>query len=63
VRSERVEIVDAARFRLRFDEPPRFEMDGDVRRAAEPSLDVRVLPAALTVIAPPVGTNSASQST
>jgi diacylglycerol kinase (ATP) len=68
VRSEAVEIVDAARFRLEFDAPPRFEMDGDVRRAAEPALDVRVLPGALRVVAPRwvpsgSGTDSASQST
>ncbi|HUF75400.1 MAG TPA: hypothetical protein VMM35_03945, partial [Longimicrobiales bacterium] len=75
VRSERVEIIDAERFRLSFHEPPRFEMDGDVRRAAEPTLEVRVLPGALDVVAPrasapatratasPSGTDSASQST
>jgi len=63
VRSERVEILDAPRFRLRFAEPPRFEMDGDVRRAAQPELDVRVLPAALRVVAPRSGTDSAIQST
>jgi diacylglycerol kinase (ATP) len=63
VRSDRVEIVDSARFRLQFDAPPRFEMDGDVRRAADSTLDVRVLPAALRVVAPRPGTDSASQST
>jgi diacylglycerol kinase family enzyme len=63
VRSDRVEILDAASFRLEFDAPPRFEMDGDVRLAAEAVLDVRVLPGALQVVAPASGTNSASQST
>ena len=75
VRSERVEIIDAERFRLSFPEPPRFEMDGDVRRASEATVEVRVLPGALRVIAPratapaahaaatPSGTDSASQST
>lgn len=73
VRSERVEIVDAEQFRLSFDAPPRFEMDGEVRRASEPFLDVRVLPGALRVVAPrvaetgaaaaPPGTDSALQST
>jgi diacylglycerol kinase (ATP) len=63
VRSPRVEILNAARFRLEFEAPPRFEMDGDVRRAAEPVLDVRVLPGALQVVAPRPGTNSAVQST
>jgi diacylglycerol kinase (ATP) len=63
VRSERVEILDAPGFRLEFDAPPRFEMDGEVRRASGPTLDVRVLPAALRVVAPQQGTNSAVQST
>jgi len=52
VRSDRVEILDARSFRLGFDAPPRFEMDGDVRRATEATLEVRVLPAALSVVAP-----------
>jgi diacylglycerol kinase (ATP) len=75
VRSDRVEIIDAERFRLSFREPPRFEMDGDVRRASEATLDLRVLPGALRVVAPRAparqvgtaasapGTHSASQST
>jgi diacylglycerol kinase (ATP) len=63
VRSDRVEIVDADRFLLRFDVPPRFEMDGDVRRASAPELAVRVLPGALAVVAPPAGGDSTSQST
>jgi diacylglycerol kinase (ATP) len=75
VRSERVEIIDAERFRLSFHEPPRFEMDGDVRRASEATLDLRVLPGALRVVAPRAptlrvgtaaaapGTHSAPQST
>jgi diacylglycerol kinase (ATP) len=52
VASRRVEILDSERFRLTFDAPPRFEMDGDVRRSAERILDVRILPAALRVITP-----------
>jgi len=52
VRSEKVEILDDASFRLEFEGPPRFEMDGDVRRASEPVLQVRVLPSALAVLAP-----------
>jgi diacylglycerol kinase (ATP) len=52
VRSERVEILDADGFTLSFDAPPRFEMDGDIRRASDPVLRVRVLPSALTVVAP-----------
>ena len=76
VRSERVEIIDAERFRLSFREPPRFEMDGDVRLASDATLEVRVLPGVLRVVAPPAppgvgpaiassesGTDSAMQST
>jgi len=52
VRSEKVEVLDDAAFRLEFDAPPRFEMDGEVRRAAEAVLSVRVKPSALSVVAP-----------
>ncbi len=52
VTSDRVEILDAENFRLTFDAPPRFEMDGDVRQASSPILEVRVLPSSLRVIAP-----------
>ena len=68
VGSERVEIVQAPHVRLRFDAPPRFELDGDVRRAREAEVEVRVLPGALDVVAPVLGAgspagHSASQST
>lgn len=52
VTSERVEVIDDEAFRLRFAGPVRFEMDGDVRRTREATLDVRVLPGALRVVAP-----------
>ncbi len=52
VRSERVEILDETSFRIDFPAPPRFEMDGEVRQAAAAELAVRVLPAALRVVAP-----------
>lgn len=52
VRSERVEILDQDAFRLHFPAPPRFEMDGEVRQAAESELVVRALPGALRVVAP-----------
>jgi diacylglycerol kinase (ATP) len=52
VTSDRVEILDAERFRLTFDVPPRFEMDGDVRQSTAPVLDVRILPSALRVVSP-----------
>ncbi len=50
--SDRVTLLDRTRFRLTFDAPPRFEMDGDVRQAAEATLEVRLLPRALSVVAP-----------
>ena len=52
VSTEQVEIIDDASFRLTFPEPPRFEMDGDVRRATDRVLEVRSMPGALKVIAP-----------
>lgn len=70
VGSARVEVLDAPDMRLRFDAPPRFELDGDVRRARESEVEVRVLPSALGVVAPTVsartrsrGPDSATQST
>ena len=38
-------------FRLTFPKPPRFEMDGDVRKLQGEVLEVRVLPGALSVVA------------
>lgn len=55
VGADEVEIVDDEAFRLTFPEPPRFEMDGDVRRADSEVVEVRSLPGALRVVAPPVG--------
>lgn len=52
ITSDRVEILDDRWFRLDFDEPPRFEMDGDVRRSAEATMEVRSLPGALRVVSP-----------
>jgi diacylglycerol kinase (ATP) len=52
VRAEQVEIVDDASFLLGFETPPRFEMDGDVRRSAETEIAVRCMPGALKVVAP-----------
>jgi diacylglycerol kinase (ATP) len=51
-RSDRVEILGDGAFRITFDEPPRFEVDGDVRRAATETVALRVLPRALSVVAP-----------
>jgi diacylglycerol kinase (ATP) len=52
VTSDRVEVLADRSFRLSFDAPPRFEMDGDIRQASTAVLDVRILPGALRVIAP-----------
>lgn len=52
VEASQVEVVGRPAFRLVFPEPPRFEMDGDVRQAAEREMVVRVRPRALTVLAP-----------
>ena len=52
VKAEQVEIVDDASFRLTFREPPRFEMDGDVRVSEGTSIEVRSMPGALKVLAP-----------
>jgi diacylglycerol kinase (ATP) len=52
IASDRVTILDDDGFRLRFAEPPRFEMDGDVRKSSDATIDVRVLPRALSVLVP-----------
>jgi len=51
VGADEVEVIDDRAFRLRFPEPPRFEMDGDVRRSSAEEIEVRSLPGALTVVA------------
>jgi len=48
--SDKVEVLADPAFQLTFESPPRFEMDGDVRRASGEVLDVRVLPKALSVV-------------
>jgi diacylglycerol kinase (ATP) len=52
VASERVTLLDHGGFRLTFAAPPRFEMDGDVRRSTSRVMDVRVLPGRLRVVVP-----------
>jgi len=52
VESDRVEVVDDSSFRITFNDAPRFEMDGDVRKSSEPVIQVRSLPGALRVVAP-----------
>lgn len=52
VTSDQVEIVDDTAFRLTFHEPPRFEMDGDVRKSEANVVEVHSLSGALRVLAP-----------
>jgi diacylglycerol kinase family enzyme len=54
VGSEQVEVLGDRSFRIVFEAPPRFEVDGDVRRAAGPAVELSVLPGALRVVAPEV---------
>jgi YegS/Rv2252/BmrU family lipid kinase len=53
VGSDRVEIVNGRSLHLSFEAPPRFELDGDVRRAQGTEVRLSVLPGALRVVAPP----------
>jgi len=52
VTSERVAVLADRGFRLDFDAPPRFEVDGEVRRAPDSTLSLSVMPSALAVVAP-----------
>ena len=52
VSSDRVEVLADKSFSLEFDQPPRFEMDGDVRQAAGNTVEVSILPQVLGVVAP-----------
>ncbi len=47
-----VDARKAERFNVRFPEPVRFEMDGDVYAAQGPELTVEVVRGALRVLAP-----------
>ena len=55
VASDKVEVLVDESFTLEFEAPPRFELDGDVRQAAEAVVEVRVLPRALKVVVPERG--------
>jgi diacylglycerol kinase (ATP) len=46
-----VKMLDAAGFQLRFQDAPRFEVDGDLFVASGRELEVEVLPSALRLIA------------
>ncbi len=52
VSSDKVEVLADPAFRLTFDAPPRFEVDGDVRQARDTTIELSVLPGALKVVAP-----------
>jgi diacylglycerol kinase (ATP) len=52
VASDRVHVEPDRSFQVDFAAPPRFEIDGDVYVAEEPTLRVEVLPAALEVVVP-----------
>lgn len=52
VTSDRVEIIKDSSFRLTFEAPPRFEMDGDVRLSQGAVVEVRTIKSALRVAAP-----------
>ena len=52
VGDERVELLSDRRFSLDLDAPPRLEVDGEVRQASRPRLEMRVLPGALRVVVP-----------
>ena len=52
VTSDRVEVLDDGGFRLEFATPPRFEIDGDVYRSAGTTVEARIVPGALKVVAP-----------
>ena len=47
-----VAVVSSRAFRVRFAEPPRYEVDGDVFVAGTDTVSVEVLPGALPVVAP-----------
>lgn len=50
--SDRVEVMSAGRYRLRFDAPPAYEADGEWYRAASSEVNIEVLPSALSVLVP-----------
>jgi diacylglycerol kinase family enzyme len=50
VRSEHVEMRESSRFSVRFSEPPKYEVDGELWQAEEREVIVESVPAALKVI-------------
>jgi diacylglycerol kinase (ATP) len=49
----RVDQARGARFALAFREPPWFEVDGELRRAASPAVEVALMPGVLRVLDAP----------
>jgi diacylglycerol kinase family enzyme len=47
-----VSITRGRRFRIAFDRPVRFELDGEVLSAEENVVEVEAVPAALAVVVP-----------
>lgn len=50
--SDRVEVLSARRYRLRFEKPPAYEVDGEWNRATSNEVTIEVLPSALSVLVP-----------
>ena len=50
VRLPSVEVRQARRFSLRFESPPAYDLDGELRRARSSIIDIECVPAALRVI-------------
>jgi diacylglycerol kinase (ATP) len=50
--SSRVEILEDVGYRLRFESAPRFEVDGELRKAEAATVDVHILPGALQLVTP-----------
>lgn len=48
-----IEVEAAPSFTVHFSAPPAYETDGEYRRAASASLEIRCIPGALRVVAPP----------
>ncbi len=52
VHSPHVEMRQSARFAVRFSEPPKYEVDGELWQAEGPEVIVEAVPAALPVVVP-----------
>jgi diacylglycerol kinase (ATP) len=51
-KAERVGIRRGPRFRIGFEPPIQYEIDGEVHTSAEPSLEIEAVPQALNVLVP-----------